>query len=408
MEQLSKIPNYRCSVTEQEFIIGLATDYTEVYITRNNGSILKHTALSHGRFIRMKVDDIPGKEKSTIEEQFNFLPDGKIPIKFFHDIHAFFVEVMKTLKAGPEAMAHILWNPTDGYHIGIPEQQVSAASVKYEFNHLKDDDVIIVDIHSHNNMASFFSSTDNNDDANRINYSGVFGKLNQKDFEYKWRFNFQGQKFEATLEDIFETGVQGEVDPEWLKKVKTYSTSYPAKYQPGTYGSQGKGTTRSTKDPRNHDSYGYGYGNAYGFRSGYGAGYGDLSDYGFNFDGEDDSSFFGTRGTHVDSESTPAQEQLTLEELKELMEGMPSGHDFHDSFDEIGETDVSLAAHVTSAEIRDLNAEELREYAQEQIESWADYLENDDNKLLDCISNLYSLLSDKGQERLSREGINSL
>lgn len=241
-------PFLSVELTQDEFDAGEGADFPIKYIHTRAGKIMKRTESTHNRFFQYFVDKIPmpasakpatGTKKvlPALTETIDWLPAGKVPIALFMQIEDFFKKVMYemdgqklTTHGALEAMAHIVWNPAtpDQYHIRIPTQKVSAASVKYEWDHLEEGDEIIVDIHSHNSMGAFFSGTDNNDDKCSTCYSGVIGKLNTKSPEYKFRFNdTDKKKIEIGLWDIF--GMErAEAPSEWLSKVSriTYANNY--------------------------------------------------------------------------------------------------------------------------------------------------------------------------------------
>lgn len=235
-----------CVCFETEFPEVEKQNFSCIYVLTKDG-IMKHAKLNHGRYIRVKVAGIPELAPVPVEmepgkppvapapmgEEMKFLPAGKIPIKLFDEIIQFFKAVMEVLRTEDEAMAHILWNKEKGYHIGIPTQKVSKASVNYVFDHINPGDVIVVDIHSHNTMGAFFSGTDNNDDRRMIGFSGVVGKLKDREPETKWRFNIMERNFEVKMEDIFEVPAAKAVDipQDWLSKVEV-SKPHWGKFQP--------------------------------------------------------------------------------------------------------------------------------------------------------------------------------
>lgn len=55
--------------------------------------------------------------------------------------------------------------------------EATAGSVKYECRALADHESIAIDMHSHGNIAAFFSDTDDRDDAGSVKISGVIGNL---------------------------------------------------------------------------------------------------------------------------------------------------------------------------------------------------------------------------------------
>lgn len=99
-------------------------------------------------------------------------------------------------------------------------------------------------------MGAFYSGTDNNDDKNKIYYSGVIGKITPKSFEYVLRFNMYETKVEnIKMEDLFDVPNAYDVDipSEWLNKVKQVAPHQPpfhgyAGYQHhSAHGQRGRG-----------------------------------------------------------------------------------------------------------------------------------------------------------------------
>lgn len=141
-------PHISCVCTEDSFEEARSQNYQQIYIVTVAG-IFKHEKLRYdGRFIQIKVDSVPGLE-SQMKEEVSFLPNGgeKIPYDLFKQIVAFFRKVMEVKKSEVEAHVHILWNPTAGYYIAVPNQRVSKASVSYDYSHIGKDDIIIADFH---------------------------------------------------------------------------------------------------------------------------------------------------------------------------------------------------------------------------------------------------------------------
>ncbi len=147
-------PHISCVCTEESLPEALEK-YSEVYIVTVDG-IYKHMKLRYeGRWLRARVNSVPGVT-SEISEDLHFLPNNgqKIPVKLFHTIVAFFRKVMEVKKSDVEAHVHILWNPRDGYYLAVPNQRVSKASVSYDYEHLRAEDIIVADFHSHNTMGT--------------------------------------------------------------------------------------------------------------------------------------------------------------------------------------------------------------------------------------------------------------
>lgn len=237
-------PHIRCVTDQSGFKDALTQGYNEIFIITPKG-YFKHKRLSGGRYVRMEVPDLPKEYKTKIEEEvyeeLNFLPAGKIPIEFLHQITKFFKEVMRVKDKDLEAHAFILWSKERGYYISIPKQVVSKASVSFTYDKetIPDGSVICVDIHSHNTMSSFFSSTDNANDANGIYYSGVIGRLDLPEPKIVLRFNLHSVKKEVQIQDIFEEEVKEvSIDESWMKQIEV-ATRTPIS-SPPSYGKSSK------------------------------------------------------------------------------------------------------------------------------------------------------------------------
>jgi len=222
------LPYVSCVCSADEIEEAKAQEFKEIYVITSKGTFKHHVLRGTNRFIRLKVDSIPGYKEPEIKEAFSFLPAGKIPYTLFEQIEAFFRKVTKLKGSQLEAMIFILWTAELGYHLWVPNQSVAAASVTFDPSTLPAGSIIVVDVHSHNSMGAFFSGTDNQNDATTVRFSGVFGKLNQPKAETIWRFNYYTRKLEATPADIFELPEVAEVEvpQEWLDKVDS-STRYP-------------------------------------------------------------------------------------------------------------------------------------------------------------------------------------
>lgn len=155
------LPHFSCMVMNDEDLKAATEQgYCEIYIFSKTG-LFRRTQLSHGRSVTIPCPSLPGQALPDIKlDVASFFPAGRPPMKMLHQIVNFFREVMKGNNgANLEAQAFILWNPTQGYFIKVPEQTVSAGSVKYKAEDLLGpDDVIVVDVHSHNSMGEYISA----------------------------------------------------------------------------------------------------------------------------------------------------------------------------------------------------------------------------------------------------------
>lgn len=255
------LPGLRASVTHLEYASGVGSEYQELFVTTVEGKVLKRISLPYNRKMIVPVDKVPVAKKDNLPDVVpdfaGFFPGGKkVPMKYLEQIVQFFKAFMKMNPGSTatyasqhsyEAMAHIVWNPDTGYRVAIPTQVVSGAHVSYEWDHLEPNDVVLVDIHSHNSMGAFFSGTDNGDDVSKLQFSGVIGQLDKPTYATKWRFNDTKSKYEdIPLTEIFEAE-PFEVPKAWMDRVSIRSYQQHGNvYDWRTHG-QGK------------DAYGRGY-----------------------------------------------------------------------------------------------------------------------------------------------------
>lgn len=198
------------------------------YILEEDGTITYFSKLSAGRYVLSHEAQITGlgtnrKVKAPAAEFQALANEYLVPGEMFYQIKQFFLDVMDLGPSTYEAQVFIVWNTeTEEYRIVIPKQKVSAAAVRYDIGDiLSDTDIIIVDIHSHNNMSAFFSGTDNADDKKNPWISGVFGKLSTA-MEHKFRFNDGcGRHFDMVAGDVFDfEDARFQTPQSWLDQVE--------------------------------------------------------------------------------------------------------------------------------------------------------------------------------------------
>jgi PRTRC genetic system protein A len=405
-------PHIACVVRENEFSQAINA-YTDVYVLTNAGTILLHKKLSHGRHVRVEVDRIPGYEVKPeemvipIRQELNFLPNGRIPFHLLTQIIQFFKDVMTIKKADQEAMAHILWNAEKqhegdkGYFIGIPDQVVSKASARYEFNHIKKGDIIVVDIHSHNTMGAFFSGTDDADDKKGINLAGVVGKLDEKEPALVWRMNINEVKIKVSMEDIFDVPKREvNVPSEWLEKVKTFSQVHPK----GSYDfGRGFGNGRGFPDMgKNFPVAGQGRRHGSGERS---IGTNLPLDLGGMPNGAEwlagltdelfsDALDVDAIGIDGSTGRIVTPDDLTPSQLAAL--GIRRGQDFEgDGLPLLNDMDAVLTVEYGEDAVE----------ARDQIEAWLEALDEADEILFDLMKQMYAKMSSKGQQQFDKSGL---
>ncbi len=156
------LPYFSCFVkSEEDLKTAIEENYGEIYILSEGGLFLR-TNLTHGRSVTTPCTKLPvamGTLPKVKQDVSSFFPAGKIPITFLKQIVSFFEAVMAENKGAKlEAMIFVIWNPGLGYHIRVPEQTVSGAAVSYNWaGFLGPEDVIVLDMHSHNDMGEYIS-----------------------------------------------------------------------------------------------------------------------------------------------------------------------------------------------------------------------------------------------------------
>lgn len=261
------VPFIKALITEEAYLAGGdVLQNPEVYVLGNDGRIYQYYHFSLGRSAMVEIAKTPIVSGKTVLKPFlNPLPEGKkIPLQMLDDIVEFFKRVMKMTGVNGnghgeyEAMAHIVWNKTTkSYRVAIPQQKVAKASVSYTWDHVKDDEEVVLDIHSHNTMGAFFSGTDESDDKTYAGISGVAGQLNNVSPALIWRFNAYRTKIQVAVEDIFavpEKSVSPAVD-DWMTNVEVRTYSQGLAYNPTgkVYGGgsrYGHGYVASERNPR--------------------------------------------------------------------------------------------------------------------------------------------------------------
>ena len=391
------VPYVSCVCTPEEFADVLASkSHPEIYV--NTGTeFLKHVGLTGNRHVRIKVEKLPVSSTAAkgveVVEELNFLPAGKIPYLFFEQIVEFFRQVSTKMKAEFEAHAWILWTAEKGYFISIPEQNVSKASVSFTYNDesLPPGSVIVLDIHSHNTMGAFYSSTDNNNDKSGIYYSAVIGKLTDTTFEYVIRFNLYEQKKACTLDDVFHIeNKKVEVPTSWLNRVSNLAP----------VGSR-LNTPRVTRHPSMWDQREGSSQDPFNYLESFGEqGYTEYSPEFLKLAAEQ-AKGMGEKGNR-------SKKELTLAGKKWL-----TANDY--VLGPLDEDPVEGEFHIDNDLIDMDEPEDLEGYgalygadaveAWEIIEDFMVNLEECDEILLELIKGAYSILTTEGQMKIAQEGM---
>lgn len=175
---------------------------------------------------RMRQDRAESEDNSFIYR----LP--KIPARIWRAIVNFF----KYLSAQfcVEGVVQVAYDTVrDEWKVLVPEQTVSPVSVNYDpqlaisTTAYTEGMVLVADIHSHNRMAPFFSSIDDNDERG-VRLFGVFGNHKGTDYDVLLRAGAGGRFCRVPAEDVLEdfenrrqdgTRFKDSFPLDWLTKV---------------------------------------------------------------------------------------------------------------------------------------------------------------------------------------------
>ena len=117
-------------------------------------------------------------------------------------------------KTKNELMTNLYYDKKhDEFIIDLCKQIINSGSIEYEYNKKYENNsryIRYLQIHSHHSMSAHFSSTDNNDEKNKIPcYFGVIGRLkeNSKSYDSSFRI-WTGHNFiTLDISDIFDMEV---------------------------------------------------------------------------------------------------------------------------------------------------------------------------------------------------------
>lgn len=164
----------------------------KIYINDENEKIPEDETCyivgKQGIFLKKKLDLI---ESLTPVDKISFLNEissfakiniPKIPTKMFSSIVAFFKEVYDLYQS--EAVVLIYYNKEKKlYKIFVPEQEVSAGSLKYELTKSIPEFILVGSVHSHGSGGAFHSTTDKNDEQGFDGIHFTVGNVDEDFFD---------------------------------------------------------------------------------------------------------------------------------------------------------------------------------------------------------------------------------
>lgn len=192
-----------------------------------------YVAASNGCFKRIRNDfydatiAAPKALLEKLDTQLKvFCP--KLPVEILRQAELFFSAVYDRQKS--EAIMLLALSMEDKRWVPIiPEQKTRGLHVDYDvptdlgLHGLPDHYHIFGSIHSHADVSSFHSSTDDKDELHADGFHVVIGHLDKKERDMCCRFMIHGQAFKAELKDWIEQPVVA-FDQTWMTKVTEVKT----------------------------------------------------------------------------------------------------------------------------------------------------------------------------------------
>lgn len=234
------------------------------YIMGNDGYVYEMRSTELGDFV-VKTDSVNGAD--SISEGLS-LKIPKIPFKLLLQAVSFFRDVCDQFNNDEAMLQYWYDKETKEFFAECLDQTTNKVHVTFLRNKELEEDpnkILVMDIHSHNNMNAFFSGTDDASEQETRTY-GVIGKLDKEIPEYKFRISVEGKFKEISVAEVFEMPTvkiysegfesEGELEPanlffpnvefpqEWLDIVEEGKRS-KAKFA-------GKGNAGRQHSTRNH------------------------------------------------------------------------------------------------------------------------------------------------------------
>lgn len=150
---------------------------------------------------------VPAENLTRLEEiptGFQFSLPRRIPgillaraITFFRDYCRNGIDL--------EVMVSFFYHPKlKEYVVDCPEQEVSGARIRFkELSYEEEGFIEVLQLHSHNRMAAFFSDVDDHDEKRFLLY-GVVGELDQVHPNMKLRAGVNGYFYDLPLKYVFQ------------------------------------------------------------------------------------------------------------------------------------------------------------------------------------------------------------
>lgn len=159
------------------------------------------------------------KTKEKFPDLGNNLKEGcslkiprKIPFLMFENLLNFFKYFYKNVMQ-TEVYVRIFYSPSkDEFYFNVPKQYVSSVRAKWDDSdeNISQEDILVLQCHSHHNMNGAFSSIDDKDHQTLESFHLVIGNIFDRKPSWQLRFALMDKKINLNLDALFE--VPKEID----------------------------------------------------------------------------------------------------------------------------------------------------------------------------------------------------
>lgn len=213
-------------VNNLEEAIALENPKPDVYFMTRKGLACRKTRVLNGNTFTFTdiVAECPLLD--TLTPTVGYSIKNKIPKELLIEIIGSFYRIVK--RSGDEAAAQIYRKDATGeYFIYYPKQRISSAHVAYDTDEnlleLRKENHLIMELHSHNTMAAFWSGTDDNNETECGLYM-VIGTFGQDSATYKCRVKEDKTYINFPAYTVFDMTPEEEIE---IFKKENFSEGNP-------------------------------------------------------------------------------------------------------------------------------------------------------------------------------------
>lgn len=198
-------------------------DKQVTYVWQRNG-VFEVRETSLGTFVIKTSKGTFSQLPDTLVEGVT-LKVPKIPFNFFTQMVEFFKHVYKLYKTEVYVRVYYSQEKKEFYFF-VPKQHLSSALAKWEDLdgeglRLSNQDILVLQVHSHHNMHGSFSSIDDRDQDSLEGMHLVIGTIFEMVPSTQLRFCIGKYKINIDLEQVFDMPVEAKFNPDMFPKWAT-------------------------------------------------------------------------------------------------------------------------------------------------------------------------------------------